>query len=76
MFALVVVVLLYTVSTFAQERSWSELNAEALALYQQGRYPEAAKAAKELLTVVEKAFGPDDPRMATLLNNLAAISQA
>ena len=43
--------------------------------YQQGKY---AEAEKQLLTALQEAenFGPEDPRLAASLNNLAALYQA
>ena len=46
-----------TVCTFAQEALWEELNAKALDLYHQGRYPAAARVAEEALAVEESRFG-------------------
>ncbi len=45
---------------YAQEALVKELIGKAGALYQQGRYAEAAKVAKEALKVAENTFGPDD----------------
>jgi tetratricopeptide (TPR) repeat protein len=70
---LVVLVLSWTVSIFAQEELWNEPNTEIRTLYQQERYPEAAKVAEEALTVAENTFGPKDHRLGTSLNNLALL---
>lgn len=43
------------------------------ALYNQGRLSEAIPMAERLLAIREKSLGPDDPDLATLLNNLAAL---
>ncbi|NIS69438.1 MAG: tetratricopeptide repeat protein, partial [Proteobacteria bacterium] len=65
-----------TVSIFAQEELWKELNSKVGMLYQQGRYSEAAKVAEEALKVAEKTFGPNHPNVATSLNNLALLYKA
>jgi tetratricopeptide (TPR) repeat protein len=43
--------------------------------YKAGRYPEAEKQFLAALEVA-KAFGPQDPRLATSLNNLAGLYRA
>ena len=60
---------------YAQETLWNELNEKVTALYEQGRYAEAATIAKEALKVAEDTFGPDNPNVATALNNLAGLYQ-
>jgi len=60
----------------AQEALWKELNSKAGRLYQQGQYSLAAKVAEEALTVAERTFGPDHPRVAASLVNLAAVYEA
>src|SRR5712692_7684498 len=57
----------------AQEARWNDLNAQVVALYQQGKYAEAAATAVEALRVAEATFGPEDARTATSLNNLAFL---
>ncbi|MDP6180607.1 MAG: tetratricopeptide repeat protein, partial [Desulfatiglandales bacterium] len=42
-------------------------------LYRQGRYQEAIFPVKRALAIYEKALGPDHPRVATSLNNLALL---
>ncbi len=42
------------------------------AAYQQGNYAEAVTQFRAALSLAE-AFGPDDPRLATSLNNLALL---
>ncbi len=46
------------------------------ALYEQGKYAEAAPYAREALRLGTEEFGPDNPTTATLLNNLASLYQA
>jgi len=70
---LAMLILSFTVSTFAQETLWKELNKEVKMLYQQGRYSEAAKVAEEALKVAEETFGPNHPDVAASLNNLASL---
>jgi len=61
---------------YAQEALWKDLDDKAFTLYQQGRYAEAAKVAKDALKVAEETFGPDHPAVGTLLNNLAMLYRA
>jgi tetratricopeptide (TPR) repeat protein len=49
------------------------LNQQVTQLYNQGRYSEAIPLAQRVLTMCEKAFGPDHPDVATSLNNLAEL---
>ncbi len=59
----------------AQGGLWETYLAAATKAYQQGNYPEAAK---ELAAALKEAegFGPQDPRLATNLNNLAGLYYA
>ena len=57
----------------AQEALWKELDAKVVTLYQQGRYAEGIKVAKDALKVAESTFGPDHHNLATSLNNLALL---
>jgi len=52
------------------------LNRQVIELYQQGRYADAIPIAKNVLTIVEKALGPDHPGVATGLNNLAGLYES
>jgi hypothetical protein len=52
----------------AQKILWNELNAKAIKLYKEGRYPEAAKVAGEALKVSKKTFGTNHPNYATSLD--------
>ncbi len=63
----------FALPAYAQEASWNELIATAVAHKKQGRYSEAAKVAEEALTVAKKTFDPNDPAMATSLFVLAFI---
>ncbi len=58
--------------TQAQQGVWERHNSAFEAAYQQGDYDEAATQIKAALEAA-KAFGPDDPRLATTLNNLALV---
>jgi tetratricopeptide (TPR) repeat protein len=49
------------------------LNQQVTQLYNQGRYSEAIPLAQRVLTICEKALGPDHPDVATSLNNLAEL---
>ncbi len=59
----------------AQGSLWETYMDAATAAYQQGNYPEAEK---ELAAALKEAegFGPQDPRLAMSLNNLAALYHA
>ncbi len=60
---------------FLQGSPWETHMAAGDKAYQQGNYPEAEK---QLVAALKEAegFGPQDPRLATTLNNLAALYQA
>ena len=58
-----------------QRTRWESNNAAGVKALQQGRYADAEKL---LLAAVEEAegFGPQDPRLATSLNNMAELYRA
>ncbi|MDV2494834.1 MAG: tetratricopeptide repeat protein [bacterium] len=58
---------------FAQEARWEALNKNALLLFQQGKFSEGVKVAKEALSVAEETLGPDNPEVAVSLSNLAVL---
>ncbi len=70
------IALLCTFPVYAQEAFWKELNSKVIKFYQQDQYPEAISAGNEALKVAEKTFGPEHPKVATSLNNLALIYKA
>ncbi len=49
------------------------LQQQVINLYGQGRYSEAIPIAKEVLSIREKAFGPEHPDVASSLNYLALL---
>ncbi len=59
----------------AQGDLWETYMAAATKAYQQGNYPEAEKQWAAALKEAE-GFGPQDPRLATSLNNLAQVYRA
>ncbi len=59
----------------AQGGQWETYMAAATKAYQQGNYPEAEKQLGAALKEAE-GFGPQDPRLATSLNNLAVLYRA
>ena len=65
-------VLLASTQASAQSTPWETSTAAGLEAYQQGRYGEAEKYLSAALKEAEN-FGPEDPRLATSLNNLAGI---
>jgi hypothetical protein len=50
-----------------------QINNQVRQLYRQGRYAEAVPLAHKVLSIQEKALGPDHPDVATSLNNLAKL---
>ncbi len=64
--------LLWTAHEVAQQADWERHLRAGAAAYQHGNYAEAVKQTKAALSAAV-AFGPDDPRLATTLNNLAAL---
>ena len=70
---ILVLTLVFVSHSFGQETFWQELNVELADLYRQGKYQEAVKVAERAVEVAEKTFGPDHPRVAISLNNLATL---
>lgn len=60
----------------AQESRWKDLDAKASALEDKGQYKAALPYATQALDVAQKAFGPEDTRVATALGNLATVYDA
>ncbi len=71
----VVCLLLWPAHVVAQPADWERYLHAGAAAYQQGNYAEAVKQTKAALSAAE-AFGPNDPRLATTLNNLALLYKA
>ena len=63
---------LWPAYTSAQGGLWETYMAAATKAYQQGNYPEAEKQLGAALKEAE-GFGPQDPRLATNLNNLGEL---
>ncbi len=59
-------------TTCTQETHWETSNAAGMDAYEQGRYSEAKRWWLAALEEAEN-FGPDDERLATSHNNLAAL---
>ncbi len=76
-FTLPVLAVLWLCSTsaFAQVEPWQGHMVAGVQAYQQGNYPEAEK---QLVAALKEAegLGPQDPRLATTLNNLALLYDA
>jgi tetratricopeptide (TPR) repeat protein len=70
---LLLIALLCAPPLLAQESPWKDLNDQVVVLYQQGKYAEAIPVAEEAVRAAEAAFGPDNARVATALNNLASL---
>jgi len=60
----------------AQEARWKQLNQQVLELNRQGKYAEAIPIATEAVKVAEAAFGPEDEKVGTVLNNLAELYES
>ena len=60
---------------FIQDGRWETYSTSGIDAYQQGDYAEAEKQFGAALKEAEK-FGPQDPRLATSLNNLAELYRA
>ena len=57
----------------AQASTVDELNKRVTELFRVGKFAEAIPFAQQVLAITEKALGPDDPNVATTLNNLALL---
>ena len=57
----------------AQQARWLQLNNAEVRLINAGKYQEALPAAQEALRVAEATFGPQDPKTAKSLENLALV---
>lgn len=57
----------------AQLSHWGEVTTAELQLYNQGKYAEALPLAQQALRIAETSYGPQDRRVPTSLNNLAAV---
>src|SRR4030067_1141488 len=68
--------LLLVQAATAKSDEWETLNKEVQSLYRQGQYDRAVPLAKKALAVAEKTHGPDHPKVATSLNNLAELYRA
>lgn len=51
-----------------------KMDALALQARQQGKYDEALKVYEKEISIAQELLGPDDPNIATLLNNIAAVN--
>lgn len=56
---------------WAQEASWDQLNAQAVALHRQGDLRQATQAARQALALAEKSLDPNINHLGTSLENLA-----
>ncbi len=67
--------LVFVFTAACQSNGWKSNNAAGIKALQQGRYADAEKL---FLAALEEAkgFGPQDPRLATSLNNLAGLYQS
>jgi tetratricopeptide (TPR) repeat protein len=63
-------------AALAQVDEAAALNQQVLQLYIQGSYSEAIPLAQRTLAIVEKSLGPDNPDVATALDNLAQLYSA
>ena len=70
-----ILILLAAAPALAQTSAWEESMASAYEAYQASRFAEAEKLFLSALATAED-FGPQDPRLATTLNNLAELQRA
>jgi hypothetical protein len=56
----------------AEQTSYGKLNAEAVQLYNAGKYEESAAKGEEALKLAEQTLAPDDKDLVVILENLAA----
>lgn len=67
-------ILAATVGAAAQvDKEYQSLEREGRAFYEQGKYAEGAEAARRLLLIAEKRYGPDHLIVGRALNNLALM---
>ena len=71
----VLCLVLWPIQTLAQQATWEQHIRAGVVAYKQGNYAEAEKQWNAGLGVAE-AFGTEDPRYATSLNNLALLYKA
>ena len=62
-----------SISAAQQEDELNQLNKKVIELYKAKRYAEAFPIAQQVLAMWEKAFGPDHPKVASALSNLAGL---
>ncbi len=65
-------VVFVSIQACTQETQWDKHMTTAAKAYQQGRYTDAERSFQAAVKDAE-AFGPQDPRLATSLNNLAEL---
>jgi Flp pilus assembly protein TadD len=58
---------------FVQQRDLAALTAKISALFRAGKFAEAVPLAQQALAIGSRSLRPDDPNLAALLNNLAAL---
>ena len=77
LFCLIISICIFCCSFFCEgtERQVAveSLNQQVIELYQQGRYIEAIPIAEKVLEIRENALGPEHPKVAAILNNLAVL---
>ena len=66
-------------SSYSQESEREKaaiLNQQMAELYKQKRFPEAVSVAEKVLSIKQKALGPEHPEVAQSLNNLGEIHRS
>jgi len=73
--SLIAAILLFSIILISCTRRnpYDEINDRIIVLFQQGKYAEAEKLAKEALTMTKEKFGGDHLKVATSLDSLAMI---
>ena len=72
-FLILVICNSFATTVWAQETLWNEFNIEVMEFFQQGKYPDAVKKARSALEVAKETFGPEHPKVAVSMNNLATL---
>ncbi|MGC2165768.1 MAG: tetratricopeptide repeat protein [Gallionella sp.] len=66
--------IVFAVTTvYAEQTEWETLNWKVMSLFRKGQYAEAVEVAKRAIIVAEQSAGPDNPDVATSVNNLAML---
>lgn len=68
-----VLMLMVILNSCTKRNPYDEINDKIIVLFQQGKYSEAEKLAKEALNMVKEKFGENLPKVAACLDTLSMI---